>query len=684
MGDAVATGRKTATIGVIGLRTDDAVNDLAKDDDSFSNISVFRNIGQVLMPDIRTLRELVKPSHTDDGDAISSIVLAIQMIITYCKKLKYKRKIVLVTNGDGAMSDDGMDGIIEKIKEDNIELVVLGADFDDPEYGFKEEDKGLQKAENETLLKRLVEDCEGVYGTLEQAVSELDIPRIKVVRGIPSFKGFLQLGNPEEYSTSLRIPVERYYRTYIAKPPPASSFVLRSDIVSQLDSAESPATVAAQQNTQAGEENTLTNVRTLRVYQITDESAPRGKADVERENLAKGYEYGRTAVHISETDESITRLETFASLDLVGFIQSEKYDRYLHMSNTNVIIAQRTNDKAGFALSSFIHALFELECYAVARLVTKENKPPLMVLLAPSIEPDYECLLEVQLPFNEDVRTYRFPPLDKVVTVSGKVVTEHRNLPNEDLQNAMSKYVDSMELIDRDDDGEQINALPIDHSYSPLLHRVDSAIRYRAIHPNDPIPPASETLTKLSHPPADLVEKSKKYLERLVEASDVKKVSPKAKGRKRTRETEKPLSGLDVDALLHQEKRARISVSNAIPEFKQILSGAEDIETVGDAVKQMTAIIENQIRHSLGDANYDRVIEMLGVMRDELVGYEEPKLFNNFLRQVKEKLLKDELGGDRRELWWLIRRHKLALIDNNMSEQSDVTEEEAKRFMSAK
>lgn len=123
------------------------------------------------------------------------------------------------------------------------------------------------------------------------------------------------------------------------------------------------------------------------------------------------------------------------------------------MSNTNVIIGQRTNDKAGFALSYFIHALFELECYAVARLVTKENKPPLMVLLAPSIEPDYECLLEVQLPFNEDVRTYRFPPLDKVVTVSGKVITEHRNLPNEDLQNAMSKYVDSMELIDRDDDG---------------------------------------------------------------------------------------------------------------------------------------------------------------------------------------------------------------------------------------
>lgn len=133
----------------------------------------------------------------------------------------------------------------------------------------------------------------------------------------------------------------------------------------------------------------------------------------------------------------------------------------MHISNTNVIIAQRTNDKAALALSSFIHALFELDCYAVARLVTKENKPPLIVLLAPSIEPDYECLLEVQLPYNEDVRAYRFPPLDKAVTVSGKVITEHRNLPNEDLQNAMSEYVDNMELVDYDDEGYGIQGLMI-------------------------------------------------------------------------------------------------------------------------------------------------------------------------------------------------------------------------------
>lgn len=123
------------------------------------------------------------------------------------------------------------------------------------------------------------------------------------------------------------------------------------------------------------------------------------------------------------------------------------------MSNTNVIIAERANDAASLALSSLIHALYELESYAVARLVAKENKPPMLILLAPSIEPDYECLIEVQLPFAEDVRSYRFPPLDKIITVSGKVVTEHRNLPSDNLKDAMSDYVDSMELETTNDEG---------------------------------------------------------------------------------------------------------------------------------------------------------------------------------------------------------------------------------------
>lgn len=49
------------------------------------------------------------------------------MIAKYCKKLKYKRKIVLATNGRGQLDADGVAEITKKIKQDDMELVVVYA-----------------------------------------------------------------------------------------------------------------------------------------------------------------------------------------------------------------------------------------------------------------------------------------------------------------------------------------------------------------------------------------------------------------------------------------------------------------------------------------------------------------------------------------------------------------------------
>jgi ATP-dependent DNA helicase 2 subunit 2 len=125
------------------------------------------------------------------------------------------------------------------------------------------------------------------------------------------------------------------------------------------------------------------------------------------------------------------------------------------MGASGITIAQRSNDKARLALSSFIHALYELSSYAIARIVTKDGKDPQLLVLCPLIEPDLESLIDVPLPFAEDVRQYRFPPLDKVVTLTGSTLTKHRNLPTEELTSAMSSYVDGMDLstFGKDDEG---------------------------------------------------------------------------------------------------------------------------------------------------------------------------------------------------------------------------------------
>lgn len=351
------------------------------------------------------------------------------------------------------------------------------------------------------------------------------------------------------------------------------------------------------------------------------------------------------------------------------------------MGESCVTIASRTNEKAGLALSSLIHALAELEACAIARIVLKDSKDPQLILLSPSIEPDLECLIDVPLPFAEDVRLYRFPPLDRVITMSGQTLTKHRNLPTDDLTHAMSAYVDAMDLssFGKDDEGKPIEYMMIEDTYSPVLHRINQAIRRRAVQPNEPVQPPSEILIKYSHPPDELIKAGQKQLKTLVDAAGIKKVPPKAKGR-RARDAIKPLSGLNVDALLSRENRSEIETANAIPEYKQALSMADSLPAIESASQQMGSIIRSLIEYSVGDSGHGQAMANLACMRDELTDLEMPELYNSFMTRLKEEILEGKLGGDRREMWWEIKKGKLGLVDKTRCEISEVTEEEAQEF----
>lgn len=65
-------------------------------------------------------------------------------------------------------------------------------------------------------------------------------------------------------------------------------------------------------------------VKSTRTYVVKDEKAPGGFKHVDREELEMGYEYGSTAVHIARSDENITKLETFDSFSIIGFIPMDK------------------------------------------------------------------------------------------------------------------------------------------------------------------------------------------------------------------------------------------------------------------------------------------------------------------------------------------------------------------------
>jgi ATP-dependent DNA helicase 2 subunit 2 len=180
-----------------------------------------------------------------------------------------------------------------------------------------------------------------------------------------------------------------------------------------------------------------------------------------------------------------------------------------------------------------------------------------------------------------------------------------------------------------------------------------------------------------------------------MKVADVKKVPPRVKGRARyrDREADKPISGLDIDALLKKgqngdgsgpKKTIQIDPLNAIPEFKRLMHSPDDEELIRSGVKQMGAIVEEQVKTSFGDANYNRAVEMLGVVRNEMVDFEFSEFYNDMIHGLKRKLLREELGGDRREFWWRVRISRLGLIDENEVETSKVGKDEAQKFMTLK
>ena len=66
-------------------------------------------------------------------------------------------------------------------------------------------------------------------------------------------------------------------------------------------------------------------------------------------------------------------------------------------------------------------------------------------------------------------------------------------------------------------------------TFSSVLHRIDQAVRWRAVHPEEPIPPPYDTLTKFSKIPDDLEASSISKLMELIEAADVKKGTPQVR-----------------------------------------------------------------------------------------------------------------------------------------------------------
>lgn len=116
--------RKTWCVGLVGLRTDNTHNRYDKDQ-GYDNITELLGLGPIALPQLNTLRDALRPSSTIDGDAMSAVVVAAEMIAEFTKANKWLRRIYLITDGQGVMDEDDVEDIAGRLNDIGIQLTVL-------------------------------------------------------------------------------------------------------------------------------------------------------------------------------------------------------------------------------------------------------------------------------------------------------------------------------------------------------------------------------------------------------------------------------------------------------------------------------------------------------------------------------------------------------------------------------
>jgi ATP-dependent DNA helicase 2 subunit 2 len=92
----------------------------------------------------------------------------------------------------------------------------------------------------------------------------------------------------------------------------------------------------------------------------------------------------------------------------------------------------------------------------------------------------------------------------------------------------------------------------------------------------------------------------------------------------------------------------------------------------------MGSVIYELIRTSLGDQFYAQALENLAVLREQMIEFEEPGVYNEYIRDLKRRLLEGDLGEGRKDLWFqIIRERRLGLIDRETAPASEVGAGEA-------
>ena len=609
------------------------------------NISKYIELDFPSIELLKQLNEIKADDDEDNGDIFLSIDFAIDEFIAKYKKLKWGKKIFLITDGESKsdMTKEKIEELAERIDDNDIKINIICVDFfeelDDDEDKIEEENEEKKNEESENqketkrLLKILQEKTENVkLFTSTTANAIYHQFKKKKINPTAKFRG------PFIISPNLSLDVLVYSKTTTQNIPSLKKYSKAVEFSDEPGACE---------------------IQTERIFYVNDD--PEKKA-VDKELITKAYYYGSSLVPVSATDEVRLKNEEPRCLKVIGFTDSFRVPRHFFMSGVDIVVPNPTSEDDIKGTLALVNEMIKMNKVIIARYVPRNNAQPKLAVLTPHLSKKGPMFYLNILPTVEEIRDFQFDSLPE----SSKKQEEF-----------MGHFIDSLDL---EQEGEE--EIKPSETYNPMLQYFYKCLEHKALENGEnknELPKIDEEKIKYMIPNKKLFENNKyvTFLPKVFPIQEKDKVDEK---RKRvfwkdviTNEFEDVLTQQRIEEKLNAKKpesKKTISAITPIEDFREMIDNKNE-DLVEKAMELMSDMILKLIRESFKGSYYIKAIDCIKSFRDAANDEDEVDLFNNFLNDLLEKFPKEKYM----DFWILFCDNKITLIseeENPKSKYKDI------------
>lgn len=704
---------KTDAFGLALMGTAATDNECARAMSGYEHISIMGEMGPVKANRIESVCSI----QVEDGqaDAIDALVVVSDALVRYVRKLKWSKRIMLVSDGETvtASADEDLSDIATQLVENQIRLdiVTIGSLSRAVKAATKGRDVstggdlGLQAAAEvwaslSTLCERML-SIAGDKGintppvgvtTWEDLKAKWAEPYKKHVRPTASYRGPINIGGKH-------LPVR------VWKKVSASSSVPKFKSISKR-TAELLATAEddPEDNPADAAEMIMTETRFHRASDPDTEVPP--------DMRVSAYRYGADLIPLTgPAEEGMKYGVAEKCFELHGFVPQSAVPRHFFLGTTDVVVGDDDVAGAREAVQALCIAMDKAGTGAIARYAPRAKAAPRLVFLLPGLK----CLYMNQLPFKDEVKSLLWPPLAVPP-------------PTDAQRSAAAALVDALDLDaaarrslpGADTEEARIRDLPLDARASlrrpkdipnPVHQRYFELLKQKMLHPEQPPPPPRWPLIRHLQPDTGLFSAAQHALTALAEACPVGpmlKHSAKRMWKEPAGDSTAPAAtrqrGSDAGALTVQSLPSleptgahsgapalQVDSGRPVETFWQVL-GDKSSDRTEEAIKQMEAVTLSLLAQAArpDDAPAAKAFRCLRELRRACVQEDEPGQYNELLEAIKKLWLPDAAAAaagatPSREAFWAALAADAELsagkISHAEAEDSPLSEEEARAFI---